>query len=433
MLRSNAESLAYQEEGASLFDAAKQAKDGNDIRWVRPDESMQTARALATLFDFSPAQREASLQLQAANPGSLDIRSVNWFIPEFTNAGYGGIHTILRLASHLRFHHGIVNRFYYLGTRPAESLRASIVQCFPGLEDQVVRPVTSDADLEQLEYADASVATLWTTAYAVLKFQRTRRKFYMLQDYEPLFYPAGTTSAQVEATYRFGFYGLANTQPLREIYEREHGGLACSFTPAVETALFYPAARPLPLPWRVFFYGRPNNPRNAFELGTEALRRVKEHLGKKVQIIAAGEYWRPEDFGLEGVLENQGVLSIRQTAELYRTCDLGLALMFTRHPSYLPLEFMASRCLVVTNRNNATTWLLRDKENCLLSEPSVESLADTIERGLSDASLRERVTHTAHAEIHAKYADWTSQLDKLVDFMRDPHAAASPTIVREAA
>lgn len=428
-LRSNTERPCLQEGDASLFDSAVQAEAGNDIRWVRPDESMQTALAFATLFDFSPAHREASLHLQAANAGALNIRSVNWFLPGFTNAGYGGIHTILRLANHLRFRHGIVNRFYYLGSQPAEALRASIVQCFPGLADQIVRPVAGDADLERLEYADACVATLWTTAYAVLKFQRTRRKFYMLQDYEPLFYPAGSTSAQVEASYRFGFYGLANTRPLKDIYEREYGGLACSFTPAVETALFYPGVRPSSAPGRIFFYGRPNNPRNAFELGTEALRRVKERLGERVQILSAGEDWRPADFGLESVIENKGVLSIRQTAELYRTCDLGLVFMFTRHPSYLPLEFMASGCLVITNRNPATTWLLRDHENCLLTEPSVESIATTVEQALCDKPLSERITRSARAEIEEKYAAWNTQLEKVFAFMCDPHEVVAAPIV----
>ncbi len=435
LLRPCKEGLAAGGEREVLLPPVARADSEAGITWVQPDDSMHVARSLATFFDFSPAQRDASLQLQAANAGPIEIRSINWFIPEFTNAGYGGIHTILRLANHLRLHYGVTNRFYYLGIDPPEAIRASIVKCFPGLDGQVVHPVRNEADLDTLEYAHACVATLWSTAYTLLKFNRTRRKFYLLQDYEPLFYPAGTTSGQVEASYRFGFYGLANTRPLQEIYEREHGGVACHFMPAVDTSLFHPApdiglARRL----RVFFYGRPKNPRNAFELGTEALRRVKQRLGGRVEILSAGEYWRPRDFGLQGVVDNLGVLTIQQTAELYRSCDLGLVLMLTRHPSYLPFELMASGCLVVTNRNAATTWLLRDRGNCLLVEPSIESIATAIEQGLDESALRQRIIHEAKTEIDAKYSDWKPQLDKLFAFMCDPqHAhAASLTAPRAA-
>jgi hypothetical protein len=44
-------------------------------------------------------------------------------------------------------------------------------------------------------------------------------------------------------------------------------------------------------------------------------------------------------------VENLGLLDYRQTADLYRTCHAGAVLMLTRHPSYIPLELMASGAL----------------------------------------------------------------------------------------
>ena len=117
---------------------------------------------------------------------------------------------------------------------------------------------------------------------------------------------------------------------------------------------------------------------------------MKHRLGANVRIVAAGASWDPGDHELKGVVENLGLLSYTQTADLYRTCDAGLVLMFTRHPSYLPLELMASGCLVVTNRNPATQWLLRDRENCLLAQSSATCLAAALEWAAAHPDERRR-------------------------------------------
>ena len=44
-----------------------------------------------------------------------------------------------------------------------------------------------------------------------MKNRNTKRKFYFVQDYEPLFYPASSRSALAEATYRFGMPAIVNT------------------------------------------------------------------------------------------------------------------------------------------------------------------------------------------------------------------------------
>src|SRR5262249_27487381 len=154
-----------------------------------------------------------------------------------------------------------------------------------------------------------------------------------------------------------------------------------------------------------------------FELGTAALRRLKQRLGDRVSIVAAGDAWDPAEYGLDGVVENLGRLGFEETASLYRTCDAGLGLMFTLNQSDLPFEFMQCGCLVVTNRNPATTWFLKDGENCLLAEPSVECIADALEHGLADRVLRERITAAALRRIQQDHSDWSSQIENIFGFM----------------
>src|SRR6185437_7246289 len=74
------------------------------------------------------------------------------------------------------------------------------------------------ADLSRLDPSDAAIATLWTTVYYLLRDNQAREKFYFVQDHESRFYPAGSTSALVDASWGFGFKGLCNTVTLRDLY-----------------------------------------------------------------------------------------------------------------------------------------------------------------------------------------------------------------------
>src|SRR5205807_8516015 len=131
------------------------------------------------------------------------------------------------------------------------------------------------------------------------------------------------------------------------------------FEPAIDVDVFHSnRIPPLRKKKRIFFYGRPDHPRNAFELGLASLIKTNERLGEQIEIVAAGAAWKPRHFGVDGIVENLGLLSYEKTAELYRTCDIGVLLMLTRHPSYIPLELMSSACVVVSNWNLDTTWLM---------------------------------------------------------------------------
>lgn len=97
-------------------------------------------------------------------------------------------------------------------------------------------------------------------------------------------------------------------------------------------------------------------------------------------------------------------------------------MMLTRHPSYIPLELMASGCLTVTNINAWTTWLLKDGVNCLLTPATAGAVADTVERGLTDTALRERICAEALRMVSSEYLDWSSQAKKVYSFLCDPEA-----------
>jgi glycosyltransferase involved in cell wall biosynthesis len=182
----------------------------------------------------------------------------------------------------------------------------------------------------------------------------------------------------------------------------------------VDLQRYHPAEsrRPADAPVRVFFYARPTTPRNAFGLGIAALAKLKREHGDRVEIICAGENWNPAQFGLAGQIQNLGVLgSLDEVAALYRSCDIGLVFMHTKHPSYQPLEFMASGVATVSNINPATTWLLRDGVNCLLTPALPTPVAERLGRLVEDADLRARIVAAGLAGVRPYR--WEDQIERM--------------------
>jgi len=343
----------------------------------------------------------------------------HWYLPPFDNPYYGGVMTILRCAEYLQRTQGIRQRFLICGGCDAEALRAKIAAAFPGLEGAAVLLLDCTEAIKLLHPADYSFATLWTTAYVLQKVRNTGLKLYFIQDWEPLFYPAGSTSAQAELTYDFGFYGVCNTRTLRRLYEEEHGATATHFAPQIDPTVFH--GHPLRSaggPVRLFFYGRPGHPRNGFELAAAALKDLKGRVGDRVQILCAGAPWAARDYGLEGVIESLGLLDYRATGDLYRSCHVGFVMMMTRHPSYLPFEFMACGGLLVSNDNRANHWLLRDGENCLLAPPSAPAIADRLTWAVDHFDDTLPIRRSGWETIRRNHSNWDHAFAEVWGFMR---------------
>jgi GT2 family glycosyltransferase/2-polyprenyl-3-methyl-5-hydroxy-6-metoxy-1,4-benzoquinol methylase len=402
---------------------------GRDLTPRPPGDEQGHAAVMAESSLVSPSDVQAIAASHRAVRGARDIGSVTWFIPDFENPFYGGIHTIFRFADHLREHHGVENRFVVVGTGPERFIRSGLQATFPGIADVPVHvaPGGSAAVLATVPRSDAAIATLWVTAYPMAEWRGADRYFYFVQDFEPMFYPAGTMYALAEETYRMGLYGIANTPPLQEIYG-SYGWPSIGFTPCVDAEVFHPNRPQLRPddPLTVFMYGRPGHPRNCYELAVAALRRVKERLADRVRIVTAGSWAGGET---EPWLDHLGLLDYRATADLYRRCDAGLVLSVSKHPTYIPLQLMACGALVVANDNPANGWLLRNQENCLLADPTAEVLAAALERGLLDDGLRATLTARATSNIEERHTDWAGEIERVYDFMRDPRDPSLATSV----
>ena len=354
-----------------------------------------------------------------------NVHSATWFVPYFEHVLFGGISTVFRFMNYLSEKHDVTHRIVLFDNTTAKDadLRSEIALEFPALADvDVVLPEAGRApfsDFEELPFTDIAVCTIWHSAYALARFNSTSAKYYFVQDFEPLFYPAGTLYALAEATYRFGFAGLVNTPGLEQLYAA-YGNPSASFVPAVELVSDReekPSSHP-GAPVQVVLYGRPKTDRNGFELLAAASKILKERFGAGVRIVSAGEDFDSGEYGLSDVVENVGLLRTREEIHrLYADSDIGVCCMFSKHPSYQPFEYLAAGAAVVTNKNSATSWFLRDGENCLVAEPFPVAIAEAIGRLVTDAELRLKLAARGHGDVTS--VDWETEFDKLWRFITD--------------
>jgi len=349
--------------------------------------------------------------------GKMEIKKINWFLPFFTHP-MGGVNTIFRFAKYYKDKKGVESRFV-ICDNPLVSefeIRNVIKKYFPDfVKSGIYNHAQNEEDISKLPACNVGIATRWDTAYSLLKFNKTNSKFYFVQDYEPLFYAAGTEYALAQATYRFGFFGICNTKGVFDEY-RKYGSEATFFTPSVDTNIYYPETKKEKV-FRIFFYGRPTTPRNSFDLGIAALRRIKEIYGDRVDIVTAGEEWDEDQFNLKGLIRNLGLIkTIKEVADLYRTCDVGLVFMFTKHPSYQPLEFMASGMVTVINKNEANLWLFKDGINCSLSEPTPNSIVEKIKSLIENENLKRNLVKGGLETIKG-LPSWEEEMERVWRFM----------------
>ena len=372
-------------------------------------------------YDVSQVEIEKNNSLMSKfldNP-QLGLNQTIWFVPFFDHVYRGGIYTIFRTAQHFSIKEGTNNIFVLYGreVKDLKDYEIELSEAFPKLNFELIN--LNHTFEKDLPYSDAAFCTLWNSAYSLVKYNNCKAKFYFNQDYEPLFYSAGSMFGLAEQTYRFGFIGITNTQGVAEAYKKYNNKVVKYFTPSVDSNVFYPDYARKKDKFRIVFYGRPNNPRNGFYLGIEALKKVKKYFKDDVEIFSVGSNFNVNEYELEGVLENLGLLpTIEDVAELYRSCDLGLVFMFTPHPSYQPLEYMASGCATVTNINENNLWLLKDHENAILTEPTVSCTSDNIISLLENKDLRDKIIVNGLKTM--QFTNWENELNKLIDFIKNP-------------
>jgi glycosyltransferase involved in cell wall biosynthesis len=380
---------------------------------------------MAKAYDVVPAEFKVSKSSWPRNGAATN--HFMWFLPEFRRVFATGVDSALRFADSFRRHHGIRSTFVVSGRTHPARIKERIARAFPELAAaSSVHVIDGGSNVSGLEASDAAIATGWTTAYSILRYNQARQKFYLLQDDESLLYPAGSVRGLVEATWGFGFRGICVTETLRDLYTAR-GGEAGFFTPCVDREFFFSRSAGESneeRPYTLCCHVQPNDSRTGFELVVEAIRILKRRLGDKVTVVTAAEPWVPEDFGIHGLMHNLGPIGHRATGALYRSCDVAVMMSSMAQAHDRALELMACGSLVVAGENPRMTWLLRNNDTCLLSPGTPSALAEALEEGLCNIALRRRITGRAGRMVREQYQDWDRSAETVFRYVCGHLAAA---------
>lgn len=206
---------------------------------------------------------------------------------------------------------------------------------------------SGEASMEWLEGgmkpADAVFATGWETAYPVFNDKGGARKFYFVQDFEPLFYPVGSEYILAENTYRMNFYGITAGGWLSHKLSSDYGMRCDHYDFGTDSNLyrFENSSKRREL----FFYARPVTVRRGFELGLMALELFHRQR-PDYTINLAG--WDVSEFHIPFPHKNLKTLKLEELSEIYNKCAAGLVISLT-NMSLLPLELLSSGVIPVVN------------------------------------------------------------------------------------
>ncbi len=254
--------------------------------------------------------------------------------------------------------------------------------------------------------SDGFIATTWWTAHIARRAAEalgSRRFVYLIQEYEPFTFAMGSFAALAAESYTFPHVALFSSELLRDYFRRHGIGVyregkaegdrrSASFENAI-TPVGPPSAGELAArrTRRLLFYARPepHAARNMFELGVLALSHALDDGvfkgGWELHGIGTVQRGRRIALGGEQSLELIPRSDQRAYGQLLAEHDVGLALMYTPHPSLVPIEMAAAGLLTVTNtfENKTPQALAEISPNLVAVQPTIEGIA----AGLREAAM----------------------------------------------
>ena len=289
------------------------------------------------------------------------------------------------------------------GRRRPSDLLAEAEDWFPAL-----CPISAGAELPD---ADVLLATSWATAYVVRALGAAHRRAYLVQDYEPLFYPAGSEQALAAATYSMGLHGICLGRWLAAELTGKHMMATSSVDFGIDHVTYAPPLATRVGPPAVAFYARPTTPRRGFEIGVAALSLM--HV--KRPDVAIHLFGEPIDTRmLPFPAISHGVLGHPDLATLYGSCAAGFVLSLT-NLSLIPLEMLATGLPVVMNDGPFNRHSL-ESDHVRYCDPLphrlAEGLIEVIEQWPVDR--RSVASAVAHLEWDTSIRGFAAVLQELV-------------------
>jgi O-antigen biosynthesis protein len=236
---------------------------------------------------------------------------------------------------------------------------------------------------------DVVVPTGWETVPRALLLPDCAARAYLVQDYEPDFFPASAEAHWAEQTYSEGLFHVTAGPWLAELLRKRFGARAEWFALGVDHDVY----RPLEVERRsdtVVAYARRSTPRRAVPLVLLALAELHRRRND-VRLVLFGE---EHPVRTSFPYHHAGIVAEPELARLYSEATVGVSLSLTNY-SRVSQEMMACGLPCVELDTPSVRAALGGEDVVTFAPFDPIKLADAIEQLLEDRALRERRSETA--------------------------------------
>jgi O-antigen biosynthesis protein len=268
--------------------------------------------------------------------------------------------------------------------------------------------------------ADVVVATGWETVPRALLMPGCSARAYLVQDYEPDFFPASAEARWAAQSYSQGLFHVTAGPWLADLLRERFGARASSFELGVDHDVY----RPLDAERRddtVLLYARRSTPRRAVPLALLALAELHRRRSDLRLVLFGEEHPMRTSFPYR----HAGILSEPELAGLYAGATVGVSLSLTNY-SRVSQEMLACGLPCVELDGPSVRAALGGDDVLTLAKFDPFALADAIERLLDDPGLRARQSEAGRRLVAER--TWERASEQFERALREAvaEAAGSP-------
>ena len=327
-------------------------------------------------------------------------KSASWLVATASDKS-GGYRTIFEHAKAMQ-NAGWEITLYIREGKSSESTRKLIERHFSIYFQNVV------IGWNQILPCDAVFATIWYSASVVESLTFKCRKYYFIQDFEPVFLPTGSQYIAAKNSYGLSLEPITLGRNLSVLLQKQYGlkSKNIDFGADLSTYKYLNQKRELAL---CFTY-QPKKQRRCSALGITALHILKI-LRPEITIYLYGSNDKSKHPFSH---TNLGFLSVEDCNELYNKCILGVCLSAS-NPSRIPYEMLASGLPVIDLWGENTCYDYPDS-SITLSKDTPLSIAMAIIDMLDDDTKRNALHKNALAFMAERdISNETASLTKLIE------------------
>jgi glycosyltransferase involved in cell wall biosynthesis len=368
--------------------ALRQLIESPQLRREMGLRAAQRVRAEETTLARSATVQPTLRTLAIASDPDVDTQPliVNWVLDAHSGEQEGGYHTIFRLANYLG-RQGHVVRVYLLPVGHLADMSHDEIQAYVS---EHFGPLSVELYIghERIAPADVTIATSWTTANVVERHRDSLHKAYLIQDFGPASYnPGDPTYVEAQKTFdlplRHICIGASLGYRIEELSARKSEIIDVAIDQTIFQMRRVPEDRKGPI--QVLFFVRKGMKRQEYELGIEALNRVKAQR-PDVDILLVGS---PEAELCHLPFPGPNLGELRQSELTDVLNRVHVLLSFSpSETSWVAFAGMACGAAVVEADMESVGGIVSSDESWVRAQPDVESLAAAVVRLVDDDGLR---------------------------------------------